>query len=1118
MKKTVSNFIKTIAGVLTFLAFATSVFAQISLTTTYTGGNGQSGNMFDVTALNTVIINSFSGNFDVGGPYTVEIYYKTGSYVGSETNSAAWTLIGSTTLSATVTNAATAIPLNVNLTITSGSTYAFYITATTTVINYTNGTALGTAYAQDLNLQIFEGIGKAYPFGATYGGTGGASRIWNGTIHYSLQSVNYDFYLDPVTFVGSGGSGGTATYNLALNNFGLMNDSYNVTVSGNSFPTQVLLSGTPVTNTGNVNANSNLSLQIQVNIPASATQGQVDNTTVTFTSVGDPTVSHSASVTTTVINYDFNVSQTTYYGSGGSGTNIFYDVTVNNTGNFPDSYNLSFTGNNWQVQTLVAGTPVSNTGNVNANSNLSLQIQVNIPANLTPNQLDDFTLTLTSAAATSLTNQINFNSYAISQLPGGTLPDILYYKFDGTNTTNASQNYAVPGSGFPNAAINGLSLKNGVIGTGLASVSGSATTDFLNTGWNTSLFGDWTISFWVDLTALQGNTSADYIFGDPTASSFRCFTNGLAGLGNIMLRTTGLTGWNDLTITGITSGFVTIVHNAATAELKGYFNDTLVSTVATASPLVLNGTAPLTITSYGTTGTLLAGALIDEFKIYSSALVPGTILTQFPNTDVHDQSYEIGTKISSFAASADPNNVNLNWKLSTATTYNTIPMTSVSTDSFHAQIPATNSFGTTVQYYVSAGLNNGSTFYFPYNPVTQVGTPYSFKIELLKGGTLSTDPNQISIPLSWKTPGDFEFKTRNDDGTSEFVSILPNTLPGLNSPGAITFASKFNVQTGSSSEAQLKAVEFFVVTGGNPASPFKVKIFQATPSGPGNLISESATLTQGTSGGTFITVPFDPPVPVGNGSFFVGIQQTTTNQISLGGDESSSNLYSFAPNTHFIQGATASWSAIETIPIYGQVIPMIRAVAEPIPTIPPTLPNSWNIVSYKLYKMNGTATSSNQVVTNGTVIYNGTDLNYEDTNVLQQPYSYALTVIYDVNGTNTESAPGNLVVTNLLTVGIENENNVPKEYSLSQNYPNPFNPSTKINFTLKENGFTRLTIFNTLGQLVKTLVSEKLEAGTLQNVVWNGTDNNGNQVSSGIYFYKLESGNFSETKKMVLLK
>lgn len=89
--------------------------------------------------------------------------------------------------------------------------------------------------------------------------------------------------------------------------------------------------------------------------------------------------------------------------------------------------------------------------------------------------------------------------------------------------------------------------------------------------------------------------------------------------------------------------------------------------------------------------------------------------------------------------------------------------------------------------------------------------------------------------------------------------------------------------------------------------------------------------------------------------------------------------------------------------------------------------------------------------------------------------------------------------------------------TLSQNVPNPFNPQTSIRFTLPQNERVALAIYNANGQLVKTLVSGEKARGTY-DITWDGHDSKGNSVSSGVYFYRLNAGKFSETKKMVLLK
>jgi len=94
---------------------------------------------------------------------------------------------------------------------------------------------------------------------------------------------------------------------------------------------------------------------------------------------------------------------------------------------------------------------------------------------------------------------------------------------------------------------------------------------------------------------------------------------------------------------------------------------------------------------------------------------------------------------------------------------------------------------------------------------------------------------------------------------------------------------------------------------------------------------------------------------------------------------------------------------------------------------------------------------------------------------------------------------------------------LPKTSGLSQNYPNPFNPVTEISYRLPRRGEVTICIYNTMGQLVKTLVNEEQPAG-FRTVRWNGKDNTGDDVSSGIYFCRMRTGGFVKTTKMVLMQ
>ena len=97
-------------------------------------------------------------------------------------------------------------------------------------------------------------------------------------------------------------------------------------------------------------------------------------------------------------------------------------------------------------------------------------------------------------------------------------------------------------------------------------------------------------------------------------------------------------------------------------------------------------------------------------------------------------------------------------------------------------------------------------------------------------------------------------------------------------------------------------------------------------------------------------------------------------------------------------------------------------------------------------------------------------------------------------------------------VGVDDREVVPKEYSLEQNYPNPFNPTTTIEYTLLSPGEVSLIIYNLRGEEVALLINGKMPAGN-HRISWDASG-----FASGIYFYRLQTGDFVQTKKMLLLK
>ncbi len=113
---------------------------------------------------------------------------------------------------------------------------------------------------------------------------------------------------------------------------------------------------------------------------------------------------------------------------------------------------------------------------------------------------------------------------------------------------------------------------------------------------------------------------------------------------------------------------------------------------------------------------------------------------------------------------------------------------------------------------------------------------------------------------------------------------------------------------------------------------------------------------------------------------------------------------------------------------------------------------------------------------------------------------------------------GELMIRAIVEHGVSNDDNVIPVYTLdANNYPNPFNPETTIAYSLPTTGITTLKIYNLKGQVVRTLVNDVREAGQ-HSVVWNGKDDKGNRVGSGMYFYRLTSDQKTITRKMLLAK
>lgn len=153
------------------------------------------------------------------------------------------------------------------------------------------------------------------------------------------------------------------------------------------------------------------------------------------------------------------------------------------------------------------------------------------------------------------------------------------------------------------------------------------------------------------------------------------------------------------------------------------------------------------------------------------------------------------------------------------------------------------------------------------------------------------------------------------------------------------------------------------------------------------------------------------------------------------------------------------------------------------------------------------------VSTSGTPLASTSSPQYSDAAVVSGTVYYYKITAFDFSG--NQSNASNEV--SLLVTEVGEGAGIPTEYALRQNSPNPFNPTTRIAYDLPQAAHVSIQIYNTLGMKVATIVDHDQPAG-YYSIVWNGRDNQGASVASGIYIYKMEAGNYTSVKKMMLIK
>jgi hypothetical protein len=247
-------------------------------------------------------------------------------------------------------------------------------------------------------------------------------------------------------------------------------------------------------------------------------------------------------------------------------------------------------------------------------------------------------------------------SALFNQIPSlaQSVPELMYYKFDSSGVSQ--YNYASSPVGVNPSPLVGITTGvGGQFGTGLVGNGAASDQNSLANGWPTSLgSGPWTISMW--LANVPATPAGSFYFFGDAGASFRCFTGGIAGNDNVLLRGTGLT---DVSLSSIGSApfVVHFVHEVSPANvIKAYKNGVLVSTVAQAAPLNISGNG-FRIGGYSTVSSLPAGCIMDEFRMYNRALSAAEVASTW--------NVSLGTPLSvksmDLTGKVENNSVSLSW-------------------------------------------------------------------------------------------------------------------------------------------------------------------------------------------------------------------------------------------------------------------------------------------------------------------------------------------------------------------------------------------------------------------------------------------------------------------------
>ena len=422
--------------------------------------------------------------------------------------------------------------------------------------------------------------------------------------------------------------------------------------------------------------------------------------------------------------------------------------------------------------------------------------------------------------------------------------------------------------------------------------------------------------------------------------------------------------------------------------------------------------------------------------------------------------------------------------------------------------------GATVEYYGTHAINLGTT----------IASYSNLTINNAAGVTLGT-PTQISGILNLLN-GTLTTSATNSLTLGASASISGGTATSfVNGPLTLTLASaspsKLSFQIGK--DAAYRPVVLTVTQDAATSTTYQGEVINSVPTV--NIVDTSLgrvsnvryyTLSKGsganiTKASIQLSYNTDDGVSDPNG-IRIAKDDGTGNWINLGGAGTTAFAGTITSATDFTSLGNFALGYLAGLPFPG--VPVTVFPKNGDSNVNTTLALTWkrdiNASSYEVQVSLSPLFTPNLVYVTGI-----TDTSYKLTELSYNTNYYWRVRSYNATGSSEWTILSNFVTMKLPTdVNSEFQN---LTFKIDQNYPNPFNPATVINYSIPKEVAVSIKVYNSLGKEIKTLENGYKSAG-LYSITWNGDDNSGNKVSSGTYFYRITAGEFTQIKKMILLK